>query len=82
MIFQDQIFTEQIMDRLNLCHLWYLMEEVPLKSLEDYVGKSPYKTLIYLSMVSDFNEVANMYEPAMNLNNFKTIVKNYIMNLN
>ena len=36
------------------------------------------------SMVSDFNEVANMYvyEPAMNRNNFKTIVKNYIMNLN
>ena len=35
-----------------------------------------------LSMVPDFNEVANMYEPAMNRNNFKTIVKNYIMNLN
>ena len=34
------------------------------------------------SMVSDFNEVANMYEPGMNRNNFKTIVKNYIMNLN
>ena len=34
------------------------------------------------SMVSDFNEVANMFEPGMNKNIFKTIVKNYIMNLN
>ena len=34
------------------------------------------------SMVSDFNEVANRYEPGMHENNFKTTVKNYIMILN